>query len=80
MGIKHLLDLSLVLILKHLQDGLLVVLRLLLVLVASLLELLDGLLELPLGLNEVSLVVVLLLLEEHDLSFPEGLVSVIVAL
>ena len=80
MGLKHLLNLCLVLALKHLDDGLLVVLSLLFVLVSSFLELFNRHLEFLLRFDQVSLVIVFLSLEEHDLSFPERLVSIIVAL
>jgi hypothetical protein len=58
----------------------LVILSLFLVLGAPLLQLLDGQFKFLLRLDQVSLVIVLLSLEEHDLAFPECLVTVVIRL
>ena len=80
MSLHDLLDLGLVLGLHGLHDRILVTLRLLLVVIASLLELLECHLKLALRLEQVSLVVILLRLEEHNLTLPQGLIAIIVAL
>ena len=80
MSVQHLLDLSFILALKNLDNGLLVVLSFFLVLVTPLLQLLDCHLKLLLRFNQISLVIVFLSLEEHYLSFPQSLVSIIVTL
>ena len=80
MSVQHLLDLSFILALKNLDNGLLIVLSFFLVLVTPLLQLLDCHLKLLLRFNQVSLVIVFLSLEEHNLSFPQSLVSIVVTL
>jgi len=79
-SVHHLFNLSLVFVLQHFHNSLLVIFRFLLVLVAPLLKLLDCQFEFLLRLNEVFFVVVFLSLKEKHLSFPESFISVVVAL
>jgi len=72
--VMHLFDLVLELGFEGLSHVGLAALKFVLGREPSLLELLQGLLEAALGVIEVSLVLVLLLLEELELSLPEGLV------
>lgn len=80
MRFHHIFYLGFVFAFYDFDHSLLVAFIFLLVMRASFLQLLQGQLELPLRLNEVLLVVVFLGLQEHDFAFPEGFVSVVVAL
>ena len=79
-SLHNLFDLSLILRFHCLHDCILVALRFLLVVISTLLKLLKCHFKLALGLEQVSLIVVLLSLEEHNFAFPKSLVAVIVAL
>ena len=80
MGLHNLFDLSLILRFHSLHDCILVALRLLLIVIATLLKLFKSYFKLALGLEQVSLIVVLLSLKEHNFAFPKSLIAVIVAL
>jgi len=69
-----------ILALNNLDKCLMTRLVLVLVKVRALLELLNGYLKFLLGLEEITLISFLLLLKELALSFPEGLVTIVVAL
>lgn len=80
MSFHDFFDLCLILVLHGFHDSILVVLSLLLVMISTLLELLKSNLKLALRLKQVTLVVVLLSLKEHNFALPKSLITVIVAL